>query len=40
MKQDYDSLLELMFKTEFLTVVTKKFKEKTGHELPLRFVQT
>lgn len=40
MKQDYDSMLELMFKTEFLTVITKKFKEKTGHELPLRFVQT
>ncbi|CAB3366602.1 Hypothetical predicted protein [Cloeon dipterum] len=40
MKQDYDSFLELIFKTEFLTVISKIFKEKTGHELPLRFTNS
>ncbi|KAK7115759.1 unconventional myosin-Ie-like isoform X2 [Littorina saxatilis] len=34
---EYDSFLETIFKTEFLTTLSKKFKEKTGKPLPLKF---
>lgn len=34
---DYDSLLETIFKTELLTTLSKRFKEKTNRALPLTF---
>lgn len=34
---DYGSFLENVFKTEFLTVLSKKYKERTGRELTMRF---
>ncbi|GFN82452.1 hypothetical protein PoB_000895800 [Plakobranchus ocellatus] len=34
---DYGSFLENVFKTEFLTVLSKKYKERTSRELPMRF---
>lgn len=36
-KEDYDSLLELIFKTEFLILLNKKYVEETGHILNIRF---
>ncbi|CAG5115369.1 unnamed protein product, partial [Candidula unifasciata] len=36
-QNDYGSLLENVFKTEFLTVLSKKYKERTGKELYIQF---
>lgn len=36
-KEDYDSLLELIFKTEFLILLNKKYVQETGHILNIRF---
>ncbi|XP_076172259.1 unconventional myosin-Ie isoform X2 [Ptiloglossa arizonensis] len=36
-KEDYASLLELVFKTEFLIVISKKYVEDTGHILNIKF---
>ncbi|KAL5004495.1 hypothetical protein ScPMuIL_017951 [Solemya velum] len=36
-QNDYTSLLECIFKTEFLSLTSKKYKEKTGKELRLQF---
>ncbi|XP_025987420.1 unconventional myosin-Ie isoform X2 [Solenopsis invicta] len=36
-KEDYASLLELVFKTEFLSVLSKKYLEDIGHPLNIRF---
>ena len=34
---DYDSFLETVFKTEFLTVLSKRYKDKVGKTLHLTF---
>lgn len=36
-KEDYASLLELVFKTEFLSLLSKKYIEEVGHALIIRF---
>ncbi|GAB6019968.1 Unconventional myosin-Ie [Chamberlinius hualienensis] len=36
-KNDYDSLIEVPLKTEFLSILNKKCKERFGRELSLRF---
>lgn len=36
-KEDYASLLELIFKTEFLSVLNKKYLEDIGHSLNIKF---
>ncbi|KAK1124066.1 hypothetical protein K0M31_007090 [Melipona bicolor] len=36
-KEDYDSLLELIFKTEFLINISKRYVEETGHILNIKF---
>ncbi|XP_020282389.1 unconventional myosin-Ie-like [Pseudomyrmex gracilis] len=36
-KEDYASLLESVFKTEFLSALSKKHLEETGHSLNVRF---
>lgn len=36
-REDYASLLELVFKTEFLSVLSKKYLEELGHPLNIRF---
>ena len=34
---DYASVLESVFKTEFLSLLFKRYKEKTGKDLRLQF---
>ena len=36
-QNDYASVLESVFKTEFLTLLTKRYKDKTGKDLRLQF---
>lgn len=36
-REDYASLLELVFKTEFLLALSKGYKAETGHTLNIRF---
>ena len=36
-QNDYASVLESVFKTEFLTLLTKRYKDKTGKDLRLSF---
>ena len=36
-QNDYASLLECMFKTEFLTTLGKRYKESSGRELRIDF---
>ncbi|XP_068954267.1 unconventional myosin-Ie [Petaurus breviceps papuanus] len=36
-EQEYDSLLESVFKTEFLSLLAKRYEEKTQKQLPLKF---
>nr|XP_033776611.1 LOW QUALITY PROTEIN: unconventional myosin-Ie [Geotrypetes seraphini] len=36
-EQEYDSLLESMFKTEFLSLLSKRYEEKMQRKLPLKF---
>ena len=36
-KDDYDSLLESVFKTEFLTTLSKRYKERIHKTLHLNF---
>ncbi|XP_061738079.1 unconventional myosin-Ie isoform X2 [Nerophis ophidion] len=38
--QDYDSLLECVFKTEFISLLARRFEEKTQRKLPLKFSNT
>lgn len=40
MKKEYASLLECPFKTEFLTTLSKRYKERVGGDLPLVFTDT
>ncbi|XP_016048332.1 unconventional myosin-Ie [Erinaceus europaeus] len=39
-EQEYDSLLESIFKTEFLSLLAKRYEEKTQQQLPLKFSNT
>ena len=34
---DYDTVVEMVFKTEFLTLLSDKFREKTGRSLIINF---
>ncbi|KAG7274284.1 hypothetical protein CRUP_037211 [Coryphaenoides rupestris] len=37
---EYDSLLECVFKTEFISLLSRRFEEKTQRKLPLKFSNT
>ncbi|KAM9183480.1 unconventional myosin-Ie isoform 1-T1 [Dugong dugon] len=39
-EQEYDSLLESVFKTEFLSLLAKRYEERTQKQLPLKFSNT
>ncbi|XP_051919723.1 unconventional myosin-Ie isoform X1 [Hippocampus zosterae] len=39
-EQEYDSLLECVFKTEFISLLARRFEEKTQRTLPLKFSNT
>ncbi|KAM3927563.1 unconventional myosin-Ie [Leptodactylus fuscus] len=39
-EQEYDSLLESIFKTEFISLLAKHYEEKTQRKLPLKFNNT
>ncbi|XP_037612098.1 unconventional myosin-Ie isoform X2 [Sebastes umbrosus] len=39
-EQEYDSLLECIFKTEFISLLDRRFEEKTQRKLPLKFSNT
>ncbi|XP_069767359.1 unconventional myosin-Ie isoform X2 [Narcine bancroftii] len=39
-EQEYDSLLESVFKTEFLSLLSKRYEERMQRKLPLRFSNT
>ncbi|KAM4747533.1 unconventional myosin-Ie [Rhinophrynus dorsalis] len=39
-EQEYDSLLESIFKTEFISLLSKHYEEKTQRKLPLKFNNT
>lgn len=36
-ENDFSSMLESMFKTEFLMTLKKRYKDKTNRELPISF---
>ncbi|CAJ1049205.1 unconventional myosin-Ie isoform X1 [Xyrichtys novacula] len=39
-EQEYDSLLECVFKTEFISLLARRFEERTQRKLPLKFSNT
>ncbi|XP_056463319.1 unconventional myosin-Ie isoform X1 [Gadus chalcogrammus] len=39
-EQEYDSLLECVFKTELVSLLSRRFEEKTQRTLPLKFSNT
>ncbi|XP_060767907.1 unconventional myosin-Ie isoform X1 [Neoarius graeffei] len=39
-EQEYDSLLECIFKTEFISLLSRRYEEKTQRKLPLKFSNT
>ncbi|XP_039629661.1 unconventional myosin-Ie isoform X1 [Polypterus senegalus] len=39
-EQEYDSLLECTFKTEFISLLAKRYEERTQRKLPLKFSNT
>ncbi|XP_063045801.1 unconventional myosin-Ie [Engraulis encrasicolus] len=39
-EQEYDSLLECVFKTEFISLLSRLYEEKTQRKLPLKFGNT
>ncbi|XP_056267981.1 unconventional myosin-Ie isoform X2 [Pseudoliparis swirei] len=39
-EQEYDILLECVFKTEFISLLARRFEEKTQRKLPLKFSNT
>ncbi|KAK5935269.1 hypothetical protein CgunFtcFv8_020645 [Champsocephalus gunnari] len=39
-EQEYDSLLDCVFKTEFISLLSRRFEEKTQRKLPLKFNNT
>jgi len=36
-KGDYDSFLEMMFKTEFLLLLNKKYRAQLGRDITVKF---
>lgn len=36
-EEEYDSVLQSIFKTEFLSLLVKRYQEKTQKKLPLKF---
>lgn len=36
-EEEYDSVLQSVFKTEFLSLLVKRHQEKTDKKLPLKF---
>lgn len=36
-EEEYDSVLQSIFKTEFLSLLVKRFQERTDKKLPLKF---
>lgn len=36
-QEEYDSVLQSVFKTEFLSLLVKRYQEKTQKKLPLKF---
>lgn len=39
-EEEYDSLLECVFKTEFISLLTRRYEERTQKKLPLKFGNT
>lgn len=39
-EQEYDSLLQCVFKTELISLLARRFEEKTQRKLPLKFNNT
>ncbi|XP_034046089.1 unconventional myosin-Ie isoform X3 [Thalassophryne amazonica] len=39
-EQEYDSLLDCVFKTEFISLLSRRFEEKARRKLPLKFSNT
>lgn len=39
-EQEYDSLLESTFKTELVSLLARRFEERTQRKLPLKFANT
>uniref|UniRef100_A0A8C1QUU0 Osteoclast-stimulating factor 1 n=1 Tax=Cyprinus carpio TaxID=7962 RepID=A0A8C1QUU0_CYPCA len=39
-EQEYDSLLECVFKTEFISLLARRYEERTQKKLPLKFSTT
>ncbi|KAG5264132.1 hypothetical protein AALO_G00272500 [Alosa alosa] len=39
-EQEYDSLLECVFKTEFVSLLSRRYEERTQRKLPLKFGNT
>jgi hypothetical protein len=37
---DYDSVVEMVFKTEFLTLLTDKYEQKLSKTLPIAFTDS
>jgi myosin-1 len=37
MKEDYDSFIEVVFKTEFLLLLSKKYQTQVGRDLTIKF---
>ncbi|KAG8268756.1 Unconventional myosin-Ie [Homalodisca vitripennis] len=40
LKNDYDSLLEIVFKTEFLCALAKQYRANSNRDLPIRFLNS
>lgn len=36
-EEEYDSVLQSVFKTEFLSLLVKRYQDKTDKKLPLKF---
>lgn len=39
-EEEYDSLLECVFKTEFISLLARRYEERTQKKLPLKFANT
>jgi hypothetical protein len=37
MKEDYDSFLEIVFKTEFLLLLNRKYQAELGRDITVKF---
>ncbi len=39
-EEEYDSLLECVFKTEFISLLARRYEQRTQKKLPLKFSTT